>query len=213
MNRGLLSSENPRWGTPGKRDGFFAWLQAAFGFTLDPCAERWSAKCDRYFTEKDNGLAQSWAGEVAFYNPPYGKQIGEWVRKARHETMFGLATCVGLLPARVDTDWWVDYVTQRDGIAGSLLASRYEEKSRVLWLRFSMLTVGIYHHDARLQFELPPGSKKSDGESAPFPSSVVVFDPPARLRRRWSGVQKLSRTLRGTADAEGRPPLTVGRER
>ena len=38
-------------------------LNAEFGFTLDPCATAANAKCAKYFTEADDGLTQSWAGE------------------------------------------------------------------------------------------------------------------------------------------------------
>ena len=40
-------------------------------------------------------------------NPPYGRSIGKWVRKAYQESLNG-ALVVCLLPARVDTAWWQD---------------------------------------------------------------------------------------------------------
>lgn len=42
-------------------------------------------------------------------NPPYGREIRKWVRKAYEEAQKG-ATVVCLLPARTDTAWWHDYV-------------------------------------------------------------------------------------------------------
>jgi len=42
-------------------------------------------------------------------NPPYGRTIGQWVRKAQQEAAFG-ALVVGLLPARTDTKWWHENV-------------------------------------------------------------------------------------------------------
>jgi phage N-6-adenine-methyltransferase len=77
------------------------------GFTLDPCASAESAKCPRFFTRSDDGLSQPWSGKV-FMNPPYGRQIGEWVKKAWEESQKGVLV-VCLLPARVDTRWWHDY--------------------------------------------------------------------------------------------------------
>src|SRR5690349_22282004 len=52
-----------------------------FGFTLDVAAQPWNAKCLRYFTGDDDGLAQVWEG-VCWCNPPYGKAIAAWIHKA-----------------------------------------------------------------------------------------------------------------------------------
>lgn len=41
-------------------------------------------------------------------NPPYGRAIGSWVRKAYESSLKG-ATVVCLVPARTDTKWWHDY--------------------------------------------------------------------------------------------------------
>lgn len=49
-------------------------------------------------------------------NPPYGRQIGNWVKKARDAATQGKATVVCLLPARTDTAWWHDYVMKADEI-------------------------------------------------------------------------------------------------
>lgn len=38
-------------------------------------------------------------------NPPYGREIAEWMNKARESAQNG-ATIVCLVPARPDTDWW-----------------------------------------------------------------------------------------------------------
>jgi len=43
-------------------------------------------------------------------NPPYGRGIIDWVRKAFFETRIGGCEVVGLLPARTDTKWWHQYV-------------------------------------------------------------------------------------------------------
>lgn len=42
-------------------------------------------------------------------NPPYGREIVQWVEKARSEAEMG-ALVVGLLPARTDTRWWQGHV-------------------------------------------------------------------------------------------------------
>lgn len=110
LQRGRLaqvhfSSASDEWATP---QPLFDELNRLFGgFTLDPCATPQNAKCSRFFTREDNGLSRPWDGKV-FMNPPYGRQIGGWVRKAWEESLRG-ALVVCLLPARVDTRWWHDY--------------------------------------------------------------------------------------------------------
>ena len=42
-------------------------------------------------------------------NPPYGRVIEKWVKKAYESAKDG-AVVVGLLPARTDTKWFHDYI-------------------------------------------------------------------------------------------------------
>lgn len=100
------SSKTDNWATP---QSFFDRLNAEFDFTLDPCADRDNAKCNKYYTANDDGLAQDWARERVFMNPPYGRVISDWVRKAYEESTKG-ALVVALIPARTDTRYWHDYV-------------------------------------------------------------------------------------------------------
>lgn len=100
------SSKTDNWATP---QSFFDRLNAEFNFTLDPCADKDNAKCTKYYTVDDNGLAQDWAGERVFMNPPYGRAISDWVRKAYEESLKG-ALVVALIPARTDTRYWHKYV-------------------------------------------------------------------------------------------------------
>ncbi len=106
MNRGMMTSTTSEWATPQE---FFDELNREFHFTLDPCCTPLNRKCDRYFTKEDNGLLQSWQGEIVFCNPPYGRKIGEWVKKCYQEAANG-ATCVMLIPARTDTSYFHDYI-------------------------------------------------------------------------------------------------------
>jgi len=79
LNASLFSSKNHAWATPR---ALFDSLNAEFGpFELDPCASVENAKCERFFTKEQDGLKQEWAGKV-FMNPPYGREIGAWVKKA-----------------------------------------------------------------------------------------------------------------------------------
>ena len=93
---------------------FWVKLDAEFGFELDVCASAENAKCERYFTKEQDGLAQEWRG-VCWMNPPYGRQIGKWVEKAYESSLRG-ATVVCLLPARTDTAWWHEYVMKSNDV-------------------------------------------------------------------------------------------------
>lgn len=100
------SSKTPEWSTP---QALFDELNVEFSFTLDPCATVQNAKCAKFFTKRSNGLKKSWGGEVVFMNPPYGREISAWIKKAYEESLLG-AIVVCLVPARTDTAWWHDYV-------------------------------------------------------------------------------------------------------
>src|SRR5690606_4287150 len=52
---------------------------------------------------------KSWADETVFMNPPYGRVIADWIRKAYEEAQAG-ALVVALIPARTDTRYWHEYV-------------------------------------------------------------------------------------------------------
>ena len=93
------------WATP---NDLFAKLDERYGFTLDVAASATNAKCKNYFTQEQNGLEQEWTG-VVWCNPPYGRGIRDWVRKAYESYYLNGATVVLLLPARTDTAWFHDY--------------------------------------------------------------------------------------------------------
>lgn len=101
-NRARHHGQGRDWATPPE---IFGPLDREFQFTLDPCCSEATAKCARYYTERENGLAQSWAGERVFMNPPYGRELSAWTQKAVRESRAG-ALVVGLLPASTDSAWW-----------------------------------------------------------------------------------------------------------
>lgn len=98
----LFSSKTDLWATP---QDFFDKLNDEFHFDLDVCAIPENAKCQRYYTPEQDGLVQEWNG-VCWCNPPYGRSIGKWVKKAYENK----STVVCLLPARTDTKWFHDYI-------------------------------------------------------------------------------------------------------
>lgn len=103
----MFSSATDMWATP---QSFFDELNNEFHFTLDPCATKANAKCNKFYTIDEDGLQQDWKGEVVFCNPPYGKMISSWVRKCSQESKKPNTTVVALLPARTDTRYFHDYI-------------------------------------------------------------------------------------------------------
>lgn len=149
----LFSSDSDEWETP---DSLFDTLNQLYGpFALDPAATPENAKCPRFYTKKDDGLALTWANPT-FVNPPYS-QIEKWVYKAWHECFCFGNRVVLLVPARTDTRWWHNYVPEASGVLFL--------KGRVRFKRSPDPTL------------FPPaGGLPRKGSRAPFPSAVVVFD-------------------------------------
>lgn len=98
-----FSSKTDQWATP---QDFFDELHKEFNFTLDPCADKDNAKCAKYYTSQDDGLTKDWGGERVFCNPPYGREIGKWIKKAHDSNTL----VVMLIPARTDTKAWHEYI-------------------------------------------------------------------------------------------------------
>ena len=138
----LLTSNSNEWETPKE---FFDELNNEFGFTLDPCSTTENHKCDKFYTEKEDGLQQSWANETVFINPPYGREIGKWVKKSYEENLKNNITCVMLIPARTDTQYFHQYIYG---------------KSEIRFIK------------GRIKFINKTQSKP---QPAPFPSMVVIF--------------------------------------
>lgn len=141
----LFSSDKNYWETPQK---FFNKLDNEFHFTLDAAASDTNHKCEKYFTEHDNGLAQDWGGETVFVNPPYGnKETGEWTKKCYEESLKPNTTVVLLIPARTDRKSFHTYIYKKQNVE----------------IRFL---------EGRLKFEIDGTA----GDAAPFPSMLVVFN-------------------------------------
>ncbi|WP_196591936.1 DNA N-6-adenine-methyltransferase [Pectinatus frisingensis] len=100
-----FSSKTDEWETPWD---FFEKFNAEFHFKLDVCATVQNTKCCEWFDKKLDGLKQEWPPCACWMNPPYGREIGKWVKKAYESSLNG-STVVCLLPSRTDTKWWHDY--------------------------------------------------------------------------------------------------------
>jgi phage N-6-adenine-methyltransferase len=106
-SRGYMpTSATDEWATDPK---VFEALSERYGpLTLDVAATAENAKCKRYFTRADDGLAQEWTGRV-WMNPPYGHALNAWMRKAWEASQTTADLVVCLVPAKTDTRWWREY--------------------------------------------------------------------------------------------------------
>lgn len=142
IHKSLYSSRSEEWSTP---QALFNQLDAEFHFTLDPCATPENAKCQKFFTKQDDGLSQEWAGERVFLNPPYGRQIKEWIKKAATSKTL----VVALIHARTDTRWWHEWVEP------------YAKEIRFI--------------KGRVCFDGPHDAEKNPTNRPTFPSVLVVW--------------------------------------
>lgn len=113
-----FSSKTNEWATP---QAFFDQLNSEFNFTLDPSSTKENAKCKKFYTEEDDGLVKSWDNEVVFCNPPYGRGLKDWVKKAS-ESRGGVV--VLLVPARTDTQYFHNYIYKKKGVEIRFLKGR-----------------------------------------------------------------------------------------
>lgn len=97
--------QSTEWETP---QALFDLLDAHFHFDLDVCALPTNAKCAQFFSPEEDGQRQSWQG-ACWMNPPYGRPIAAWVKKANAER-HRCRAIVCLLPARTDTRWFHEHV-------------------------------------------------------------------------------------------------------
>jgi site-specific DNA-methyltransferase (adenine-specific) len=81
-------------------------------------------------------------------NPPYGREIVQWIQKAWDEKANGVTT-VCLVPARTDTQWWSIFWDHENHVPRD-----WEDEVRFV--------------KGRIRFEGAPAS-------APFPSAIIVM--------------------------------------
>ncbi|MGI6260003.1 MAG: DNA N-6-adenine-methyltransferase [Anaerolineaceae bacterium] len=142
--------ETPQW--------LFDKLNEHYRFDVDVCALPENAKCERYYTPDVDGLKQDWTGNC-WMNPPYGREIGKWLRKAYESSLSG-ATVVCLVPARTDTAWWHEYAM----------------KGEIIFLR------------GRLKFSHAKHNAPFPSAIVVFGGKHEIFkDPPPLIPPPWSG--------------------------
>lgn len=115
MNSALLSSKKMDWCTP---QDFFDHLNEEFGFVLDAAATDKTAKCPLYYTPETDGLSQSWdRGGAVFCNPPYGREIGKWVKKAYEEARGGTPLYCLSQRERIRPTFTITYTEKRKSVS------------------------------------------------------------------------------------------------
>lgn len=149
VSRVLFSSKKSDWETP---QVLFDTLNEEFKFELDVAASKTNHKCKKFYTPKDNGLIMPWS-DSNWCNPPYGRQIYNWVKKANDELTNKQNLTVMLIPARTDTKWFHEFIYNKP------------------WVDVRFLK-------GRLKFEIdgkPLLDKNGKPQPATFPSMLVIF--------------------------------------
>ena len=137
----------------------FGPLHERFGFTVDAAASPANAKCERFWTEADNGLAQPWTGERVWVNPPYSfPNIPAWVAKAWQEWKgAGPALIVMLVPAnRTEQQWWQEMIEPYRDLPGSDLHVEFLP--------------------SRMRFLAPGQSEVGPDERPPFGCCLLIWE-------------------------------------
>lgn len=122
------SSDSVEWYTPTSI--IERTLKTLGEIDLDPCSNSIgepNIPATERFTAHDDGLSRKWKGRV-YMNPPYGREIVEWVEKLVQEFGDGNVTeAIALVPARTDTEWCAMMrAFPRCFIRGRLNFSRHE---------------------------------------------------------------------------------------
>ncbi len=149
MSQTLASFEgnrNPDFRTPRN---FIRWLienKIGRDLSMDAAADKSNAVVEYYYDEETNGLTSPWFG-VVWCNPPYGREISQWVEKAAKEIQRAEVESIWMLvPARTDTQWFHEIV-----IPNAYL---------------------VYLIKGRINFNHKTSIK---GANAPFPSMLILY--------------------------------------
>ncbi len=161
--KAMHAGKQQEWQTP-------KWLfdyiedELGFEFTLDPCAPpENNLGTPKFYTEEDDGLKQSWKGEMVYMNPPYG-DLPNWIKKAHDESPWGDTTVVGLLPVRTSPKYMRQYVWRHNTkFLDKLSHGRYLKPGEI----------GVYFLPKRVRFINPSTGQKTG--SPYFDSMVVVW--------------------------------------
>lgn len=95
MDEQEIKKYRQQYATP---QAFFDWVETEYinaKFTIDVCASPHNAKCEKFYTEFDDGLRRDWGnpGDFAWCNPEF-KEAGKWLEKAVEQSLRGVRSCV-----------------------------------------------------------------------------------------------------------------------
>lgn len=99
-----MTDGTDRWLTPPE---IFDPLMAEFAFDLDAAADAETAKLPRFLW--DALALDDWPGKRIWLNPPYGRMLEPFVRRAAQEAAKGKLV-VALIPFRCRAAWWHECV-------------------------------------------------------------------------------------------------------
>ena len=113
QHQGMFSSITSERATPDK---LFRELHREFAFEYDLCPMDGEA-IHRDLLPFSPREQKKWplAPTRIWMNPPYGKNLGDWLERALAESRRG-SLIVALIPSRTDTSWWHDYVMKAQEI-------------------------------------------------------------------------------------------------
>jgi phage N-6-adenine-methyltransferase len=103
----MKTTATERWQTPPE---IFEPLMAEFNFDLDAAADSDTRRVPRYLWDALDLV--DWPGERIWMNPPYGRKLDPFVRRAAEEADKGKLV-VALIPFRCRAAWWHESVIGR----------------------------------------------------------------------------------------------------
>ncbi|QIL51241.1 adenine methyltransferase [Weissella coleopterorum] len=105
----MFSSKKQDWETP---DDLFKDLNSEFNFSWDLAARKDNTKANNFISPETNSLTVDWSkleGNL-FLNPPYGRELSKWIKKAYESSLERQGNIVLLIPSRTDTSYWHNYI-------------------------------------------------------------------------------------------------------
>lgn len=102
----VIGNKSEEWYTPPE---LLDLIYQVMDVDLDPASPYPpSVLARRHYDKKSNGLIKPWFGNV-YLNPPYGRNINQWISKLCDEwEQFHINNAVVLIPNKTDTKWFFD---------------------------------------------------------------------------------------------------------